>query len=85
MTDENDDELLMTAAKKIYHDCLLRGKEDEDEVYKAFRNNITDPVRTLNSHFESVRSKLVPHVDRRDSHDAQLVEDGRVRSQLHGE
>ena len=34
----------MRAAKKIYSDCLSRDKEDEDEVYKALRNNFTDPV-----------------------------------------
>ena len=36
----------MMAARKIYRDCLSRGDEEEDEVYKALRNNITDPVRS---------------------------------------
>ena len=34
----------MRAAKKMYRDCMSRGKEGEDEVYKALRNNFTDPV-----------------------------------------
>ena len=33
------------AARKIYRDCLSRGDEEEHEVYKALRNNITDLVR----------------------------------------
>ena len=46
--DESDDEddPLMMATRKIYRDCLSRGDEEEDEVYKALRNNITDPVRS---------------------------------------
>ena len=46
-TDESHDEEdpLMSAAKKIYRNCLSRGDEAEEGVYRALRMNITDPVR----------------------------------------
>ena len=45
----DEDDPLMMAARKIYSDCLSRGDEEEDEMYKALRTNITDLVRKWQS------------------------------------
>ena len=56
----DEDDPLVLATRKIYRDCLSRGDEEEHEVYKALRNNITDLVRSWqNSEIES--NQIVSH------------------------